>query len=143
MARNFNFSVDWDGLDAFIDEIDGMEKDIDREIIREMNLFKGKPEEGAKSLTPVLTNELTRSISTTAVTNQMGMIGFALGTNLHYARRMHEHRGGWGKATQEKQRTTWRGYTPGSKYVENAVRGTEDDFEQAMANALDRVIGRR
>lgn len=136
-----DFNVHWDGLDEFISDLGNIEKKLNKTVPEEMNRFRFIPESGAKALTPVLTNELTRSISSSHVIRAGNVFEFSIGTNLPYALKMHEWPGGWGPGTAAKQSTSWRGFTPGRKYIENAAKGSEQDFEKAMARALERALG--
>lgn len=141
MARD-GINIEFDGLDEFISLMDNYSKDVEDEIIKEMNKYKSQVETGAKKLTPVDTNELTNSITSSGVTREGGAYIFTVGSDLDYAVRMHEHQGNWGVRTMLKQAQAWRGYVPGNKYLENAVRATENDWNKSMENVINNTIGK-
>lgn len=137
MARN-SFSADFEGIDEFLSEVDQAENRLQARTIQELNQFKTVPERGAKLLTPVDENDLTKSITASNVhMSGLDEYWFSIGTTLHYALRMHEWTGNWGEDTKVKQARQWRGFTPGRKYLENAGLGSEDQFEQVGKKIAD------
>lgn len=140
MPNNDIFSIEFEGLDEYIDLLEGYPKEMEKAMVAEMTPYSLLVEGGAKQLTPVDTNELTKSITTSKVQRIGNEFVFTIGSDLPYALKMHEHQGNWGVRTMLKQAKSWRGYMPGNKYLENAVRATENDWNKAMENVLNRVI---
>lgn len=139
---NDEIKIQFEGLEEFIALLDSFSRTVENELIKEMNKYKSEVEKGTKLLTPVDTNELTKSITSSDVKRNGNEYYFTVGSDLPYALRMHEHTGNWGVRTQLKQMKSYRGYTPGKKYLENAIRATESDWERAMNNVLDNTIRR-
>lgn len=135
------WDIDFFGLEEIVNDLGYVDRFFMTNLLREMDYFSGLPEEGAKALTPVDENDLTKSITTSkAYQLNNNTATFDIGTNLNYARRMHEWRGGWGEGTIEKQKSTWRGYVPGAKYLENSAEGSADDFEEMMDDVFERAF---
>lgn len=143
MANNsaFRIDIEFDGMEELMSVLEEAGQTEKRHFTKKLNRFKSVPERGAKKLTPVLENDLTRSIRSSPVMQTNGTYFFTLGSNLPYAVKMHEWMGGWGERTQNKQRVKWRGYTPGRKYLENAVNGSEESFQKMAEELLDKFTG--
>lgn len=140
MANKDIFSIEFEGLDEFIELLESSSDQVESEVIKEMNGYAKHVEGGAKSLAPVDTHELVDSLTSSEVQHVGSTYFFTIGSDKEYALRMHEWQGNWGVRTQLQQAKKWRGYTPGNKYLENAVRATENDWNKAMENVLNRVI---
>ncbi|MCG1009225.1 HK97 gp10 family phage protein [Salinicoccus sp. ID82-1] len=138
MARD-EFDISWQGLDQMIALLGEMDLAVEREIINEMNRFSKVPERGAKQLAPQDTGDLRDSITASEVRKVGRDYEFSLGTNLTYALKVHENPLNWGEKTRNKG--PWRGYQPGEKYLDNAVLGSEKEWNQAMDNVLNKVLG--
>lgn len=143
MASKDGVVIEFEGLDEFITLMDNFSPQVEKELLKEMNKYRMQVEGATKALTPVLTNELTKSITSSAVSrDSKGFYYFTIGSDLPYALRMHEHQGQWGERTMLKQGKSYRGYVPGNKYLENAVRATEQDWVKAMENVLANTLGK-
>lgn len=133
-------NIDFEGLDEFVQLLENLTPEFEKAIISEMDSYRLQVEGGAKALTPEDTNELTESITSSEVQRVGNSFIFTVGSDLAYAVRMHEHQGNWGVGTVLKQAKEWRDYTPGNKFLENAVRGTEDDWNTAMEDILNNTL---
>lgn len=133
-------NIDFEGLDEFVQLLENLTPEFEKAIISEMDSYRLQVEGGAKALTPEDTNELTKSITSSRVSRIGSEFFFTVGSDLPYALRMHEHQGNWGVRTMLKQAESWRDYTPGNKFLENAVRGTEDDWNTAMEDILNNTL---
>lgn len=139
MARD-GVDIQFEGLEEFISLLENYSPEVGEAVVQEMNKYAKHVEGGAKKLAPVDTHDLVDSITTSEVQRDGSTYFFTIGSDKEYALRMHEWQGNWGVRTMLKQAKEWRGYTPGNKYLENAVRGTEDDWNEAMENVLDKTI---
>ncbi|WP_040850938.1 HK97 gp10 family phage protein [Planococcus halocryophilus] len=154
-----NFSFNLDGLAAFEKSLKDMEKDFKRNAQAGMVEYSTLAEEGSKSLAPRDSGDLETSIQSQPVAWKGDVIEGSVGSNLSYALRRHEaperleerdkydngireadyYKDGKGRRTRQK--ATWRGQMPGRKYIERAVVATEEEFEQIMAEALEKTLG--
>lgn len=138
MAKGDVFSVEWEGLDEFNDMLDKMDKKAERIIMDEMTKFGMLAEEGTKALVHHDEGTLEDSINFDRARKEGGSIVVRGGTNVVYALRRHEEPGR-GQGTLGKP--SWRGYRPGPKYMENAVKAIEPDYNKMNARALERILG--
>lgn len=160
--RGDHFSLVWDGLDEFIEDLEGMERDFENNVKKGMGKYGSLAEEGSKALSPRDSGDLESSIHFDRPKNQGGSIVVEGGSNLHYALRQHEapertgvrdkndagvKEAGYyvdGRGRRTRQKPAWRGQQAGRKYVERAIVATEKGFEKIMANALEQTLrGRR
>lgn len=157
MADN-SFEIKWDGLDEFIDLLDKMDQNTEKIIMEEMTTFGMLAEEGAKALVHHDEGNLEDSINFDKATKENGEIVVRGGSNLEYALRRHEepyrmgvydkysegkhwpnyYVGGKGRGTHRK--SAWRGYKPGRKYLENAVKAIEPDYDIMNKRAMERIL---
>lgn len=159
MANKPIFDFEWDGLDELIVLFGEISTKWERHIIREMNRFKTVPERGVKALSPRDEGDLESSWVTSSIKKSGASYSFTIGTNLPYAPWLHERdpgmgtypkysRGaviegyyvnGWGEKTRNKP--NWRGFKPGKKFLANAIKGSERDFDKMNTRLLDILTG--
>lgn len=158
MANDDVFSIEWEGLDEFAEMLDKMDDQTDKIIMEEMTKFGMLAEEGTKALVHHDEGTLEDSINFDKAKREGGDIVVQGGSNLEYALRRHEepyrmgvhHKysegkkwpnyyvGGRGRGTHRKP--AWRGYQPGRKYMENAIKAIEGDYDKMNARALERIL---
>lgn len=159
MDRGLNFKFELDGLDDFEKDVKSMEKDFKRNLEQGMREYSMLAEEGSRSLAPRDSGDLESSIHAEAPVWKGDTLESGVGTNLSYALSAHErpavpgtrdkydngvrsvkyYLNGKGRRTFRK--AGWRGMKAGRKYIERAIVETEDEFEQIMAEALDKTLG--
>lgn len=152
--------IEWDGLDI-ANEFDDMDSLFMRNLLKGMTKYSFLVEEGGRALAQRYGGDLEESIIAAAVAVRHGMVIGSVGSNLAYAWRRHEepyrmgkhplydagikiedyYKNGLGRRTTAKG--TWRGQIPGRKFLERAVAATEDEFEQIMADVLEKTLGGR
>lgn len=157
MSRN-SFHLEWQGLSEFKKSISNIGKSFDKELRKELMKIALETERNAKALSYYDGGVLENSIHTTNITKIGNTYIVYVGTNLEYATYLHElynptgrnHKyergvkypnyyiGGRGRRTREKPKV--KGYTPGRKFLSNAVTITESMFEEAMLNVVERVL---
>ena len=151
------FRIEWEGLDEFKKLIKDAPKKFDR-LVREELTDIGLVAEGyAKGLSPRDSGDLENSIFSTKASKSGGVYVVYVGTNMEYARYVHElfnptgrgdkyergvkytnyYIGGRGKRTREKPNV--KGYRPGRKYIRNAIVLTEPDVEKAMERVITKM----
>lgn len=114
-------------------------------------------EEGAKALAPHDEGDLEDSINSELRMIFGGIMGI-VGANTEYALRRHEepYRSGShpkydngakfpqyyvnGRGAGTRAKGSWRGYPAGRKYLTNAVKATEKDFNDMMERVLERCM---
>ena len=149
----------WDGIEEYADLLEGFEDEFYRHLKNELTEYGLLVEEGAKALAPRDTGDLEQSIHFDAAKRVGDKVIVEGGTNIEYALKRHEapysssthdkydngarfpnyYSGGRGKRTRSK--SPWRGFQPGRKYLSNAVAATEEEFERAIARALEKTLG--
>lgn len=158
MAKNDVFEIHWEGLDEFAEILDKMDKESENIIMEEMTKFGMLAEEGTKALVHHDEGTLEDSINFDKARKEGNSIVVHGGTKLEYALRRHEepyrmgvhHKysegkkwpnyyvGGRGRGTHRKP--VWRGIKPGRKYMENAIKAIEPDYDKMNARALERIL---
>lgn len=148
------FKIEWDGLKELQAEMRSAPKRFNKLLIKELNNIGLTTEKYAKGLVSYDSGELEDSIFSTKAKSYGNMYVVYVGTNMEYARYIHElynptgrgdkyergvkypnyYIGGRGKRTRDKPKV--KGYTPGRKYLRNAVVLTEPDIEEAMERVL-------
>ncbi|WP_339233815.1 HK97 gp10 family phage protein [Oceanobacillus sp. FSL W7-1281] len=159
MANKDEISIVWDGLQEFSKELDGMTKELEKNLMEAMTEYLKLVEEGAKALVHYDEGELEQSLTTKGPRREGDRVVGEIGSNLTYAFRRHEepYRYGvrdkydngvrtpnyyvYGRGRETLKKPKWRGQAPGRKYLENAVVLTEDDYEKIMAKALEKTLG--
>lgn len=160
MAKKDNlFDVEWEGLEELANEFDKMEQNFQDILVEEYTKYGALVEEGTKKLAPYDEGDLEESITFGKAKIQGNEVVVEGGSNSPYALRRHEepsrkgknpkysngskfddyYKDGRGRGTQGK--SAWRGYQPGRKYLENAVRATEEDYDEMNERILDRTLG--
>lgn len=158
MAKNDLFNIEWEGLEEFSNALDKMDQEAEKIIMDEMTEFGMLAEEGTKALVHHDHGDLEDSINFDKAKKEGGRIIVRGGSNIVYALRRHEEpyrmgvhhkyeRGrkfpgyyvdGRGQGTRGKP--SWRGYKPGRKYMENAIKAIEPDYDKMNARALERIL---
>ena len=159
MANGFGFQIDIRGLADMEQQLEGMTEDFERNLSDSMNEYGMLLEEGARSLSHRDGGQLEASIDFYSLTKKGGVMEGSVGSDLKYALKRHEdpyklgttrdkydagvketdyYVDGLGRRT--RQQPAWRGLKPGRKYVERAVVATEDEFEEILAEALDKTL---
>lgn len=138
MAKDDIFEIEWEGLEEMSKLLDKMDKEIDQIIIEEYTELAMTAEEGAKALVHHDEGTLEDSINFDPARREGRDIVSRGGTNVEYALQRHE-RPGVGPGTANKP--SWRGHQPGPKYLENAMKAIESDYDKANARILERVLG--
>jgi len=158
MVKNDVFEIHWEGLDEFAEILDKMDKESENIIMEEMTKFGMLAEEGTKALVHHDEGTLEDSINFDKAKREGGQIVVRGGTNVVYALRRHEepyrmgihdkysegkrwpnyYVAGRGRGTWNKP--TWRGYRPGRKYMENAIKAIEGDYDKMNTRALERIL---
>lgn len=152
------FQIEWDGLKELKSEMKSAPARFEKLIIQELNEIGLTTEKYAKALVARDSGDLEDSIFSTKAKNYGGMYVVYVGTNNEYARYIHElynpnglndkyergvrypnyYIGGRGKRTRDKPKL--KGYTPGRKYLRNAVVLSEADVEAAMERVLTKLL---
>lgn len=153
-----DFKIEWQGLDELIDLFDGIESNAESIVMDEMNDLGLLAEEGARALAPHDTGDLEDKLNFDKATREGNNLVVRGGSNLKYALRRHEepYRAGThpkyeagrkypgyyvdGRGQRTRTKPSWRGYEPGRKYLENAMKAIEPDHEQMGARALKRML---
>jgi hypothetical protein len=137
MAKRDLFSVEWEGLDEFAEMLEKMDAQTDEIIMDEMTKYGMLVEEGTKALVHHDEGTLEDSINFDKAIRESNTIIVRGGSNIEYALRRHEEPGR-GAGTLAKPR--WRRYKPGPKYMEKAIKATEDDYNKMNVRALERIL---
>lgn len=158
MAKDDVFKIEWEGLKEFHDALDSMEKEAEKIIVEEMTGFGKLAEEGTKALVHHDEGHLHDSINFDKAKKEGNSLVVHGGSNWEYALRRHEepyrmgvhdkykdgkkypnyYVGGRGRGTHAKP--AWRGYKPGRKYMENAIKAIEPDYDKMNERALERIL---
>ena len=158
MAKRNTFDIQWEGLEEerkrYGDMFD-VWKDVTKQ---EMTKFGLLVEEGAKALVFHDEGDLEDSIvfdPAKEVGNDIVVEGgsnspyalirheapYKMGTHDKYdngAKFPHYYVDGRGQRTRTK--SSWRGFKPGRKYLQNAVIATEPDYDKMNARIQERVV---
>lgn len=159
MADGFGFQIDIQGLADMEQQLEGMTDDFERNLSDGMNEYGMLLEEGARSLSHRDGGQLESSIDFYSLTKNGGVMEGSVGSDLKYALKRHEEPYKIGTTHNKydagvkevdyyvdslgrrtRQQPAWRGLKPGRKYVERAVVATEEDFEEVLAEALDKTL---
>lgn len=154
MANKDVFSIEWEGLDELNKHLTDMSKNVETIMIEEMTKFSMLAEEATKALVQHDEGDLEDSINFDKAKKEGKNIVATGGSNKEYALRRHEepyrmgvhdkypgdnyYVGGRGRRTLRKP--NWRGIRPGRKYMENAVKSIENDFDKTLVRALERIL---
>lgn len=159
MAKNDVFSIEWEGLEEFHQMLEKMDKEAEKIIIEEMTEFGMLAEEATKALAPHDEGHgLVDSINFDKAKKVGSSVVVKGGSNSKYALRRHEepyrlgiydkykegkHWPGFyvdGRGGNTRGKSMWRGYRPGRKYMENAIKSIESDYDKMNARALERIL---
>lgn len=155
------FKIEWDGLKELKAEMKFAPDRFNNLLIKELNNIGLTTEKYAKALVNYDSGELEDSIFSTKAKRYGNMYVVYVGTNMVYARYIHElynptglgdkyergvkypnyYIGGRGKRTRDKPNV--KGYKAGRKYLRNAVVLSEADVEKAMERVLTSLLGGR
>lgn len=154
MAKDDVFGIEWEGLDEFAEILDKMNDQAENIIMEEMTKFGMLVEEGTKALVHHDEGTLEDSINFDKAKMEGGEIVVRGGTNVVYALRRHEepyrmgihnklpgdryYLAGRGRGTWNKP--MWRGIRPGRKYMENAIKALDRDYDKMNTRALERIL---
>ena len=156
MSDDF-FSLDFEGLDEFINDLNNMENVFKQVLKAEFTNYGMLLEGGARQLAPEDDGDLAASIVFSGVKFNGADISGEVGTNLVYALRRHEepyrngtfpkysrgakfpnyYQNGRGVTTRGK---SWRGIPAGRKYLENAVKATTQDYDEMIERIINRTL---
>ncbi|WP_157821561.1 HK97 gp10 family phage protein [Macrococcoides caseolyticum] len=151
----FEFDDNYKELQSYFKKFDERFTKI---VIQELGKFGLRVEEVAKALAPRDSGDLEDSINTSKVIVEGKTFSITIGTNMKYALRVHEqpeskgvrpkyqrgvkypeyYKNGRGENTRNKPNVN--GYKPGRKYLTNAVKVTEDDWNIMCERILARVL---
>lgn len=155
--RGLNVDVEWEGLTELITMFERMEDRFLVILKEEFTEYLNLVEEGAKALAPHDEGDLEDSINSEVRILHQGIMGI-VGANTEYALRRHEepYRGGThdkydngskfpdyyvdGRGAGTRAKGSWKGYPAGRKYLTNAVKATEQDFNDMLERVLERCI---
>lgn len=158
MAKDDVFAIEWEGLQEFSDALEKMEKEAEKIIMEEMTEFGQLAEEGTKALVHHDHGDLEDSINFGKAQIKGENIVVEGGSNMPYALRRHEepyrlgvhdkhergrHYTGYyidGRGRGTRGKPSWRGYRPGRKYMENAIKAIEPDYDKMNERALKRIL---
>lgn len=155
---NSEFDFEIEGLSTFIEEIKQMDSRAEDIIIDELSKFGLTVEEGARALVQHDHGELEHSINFDRAVKEGNDYVVHGGSNSEYALRRHEepyrmgvydkyeegrkdpdfYINGRGRKTHRKP--SWRGYKPGRKYLDNAVKALEPDWDTINDRILKRIL---
>jgi hypothetical protein len=157
--RDLRVDVEWHGLNELIVLFEGMDKRFTRILKEEFTKYVKLVEQGTKALAPEQEGDLVDSINSEVRMVHHGIMGI-VGANTEYALRRHEepYRPGThprydngakfpnyyvnGRGAGTRSKGSWRGYKAGRKYLTNAVKATEKDFQDMLERVLERCIRR-
>jgi hypothetical protein len=152
------FSVDWGGLEELAEYFDRFEESFVFILMDEYKKFGLLLEEGAKALAPEDEGDLVDSLNFTGLKVLPNGVEGEVGSNLVYALRRHEEpyragsfpkyqRGGKfpdyyedGRGLTTRAKGSWRGFPAGRKYLENAVKATEEYYNEMLQRILERAV---
>ena len=139
MTDDILFNLEWEGLEELINHLGEMTENMDRIFMEELTEYGLLVEEGAKSLAHHKLGDLEDSINFEKARKvTVGTFEVTGGSNLVYALRRHEE-AGRGLGTLAKP--MWRGYRPGPKFLENAMKATKNDYNRMNEIILERILG--
>lgn len=158
MAKDDFISINWSGLNELDAMLEGIEENVDAIVEEEYQKYGLLVEEGTQALVHHDEGDLEASVNS-STSNKDGLIETVVGSNMKYALRRHEqpyrlgthpkydngtkferyYLNGRGRRTLLKPK--WRGYKPGRKYLKNAVKATEPEYDDTNERILRRITG--
>lgn len=151
----FEFDDNYKELQKYFKTFD---KRFTKIVIEELGKFGLRVEEVAKALSPRDSGDLEDSINTSKVIIEGKKFSIVVGTNMKYALRIHEqpetkgkrHKYEYGvkypnyyvdgRGENTRKKPNVEGYKPGRKYLTNAVKVTENDWNKMCERILARVL---
>ncbi len=158
MARRDGIDIRFEGLDRQADLMGDMYKDWVKITKQEMTKFGLLVEEGAKALAPHDEGDLEDSISADPAKQSGDAITVEIGASAEHALIRHEapykkgsrdkydngakfpHYYVDGRGQRTRTKSSWRGFQPGRKYLQNAVTAVEPDYDKMNQRIQERVI---
>lgn len=158
MAKDDFIRIGWDGLNELDGLLEGIEEYVDAIAEDEYQKYGLFVEAATKALVHHDEGDLEASINS-STSNKDGQIETVVGSNMKYALRRHEepyrmgthnkydngatferyYLNGRGRRTLLKPK--WRGYKPGRKYLENAIKATDPEYNETNDRILRRITG--
>ncbi len=154
--RNDGFSLEWDGLTEFIDELEDIQKKHESIISREMNDFGRHLEGATRKLIPHDHGDLEDSVNHDVQRRGMSTWALTVGSSMPYALRRHEEPyrmgtyeklpgdGGFyvdGRGRGTRGKPNYRGFEPGRKYLTNAILAVDADYNKMNQRVLSLIMG--
>ena len=147
MAGRSRFEIRLDGLEAIIDNLDRMERELDQRIEKKLVTRAEKVIHDGKRLAPLDTGDLEAALVVGEVQRTGEGMHIELGASTEvdsYSVVQHEGfmHGKDGRLIEltpgEKTRSKgmYNGYAPGKKFLENALKMNEQPFFDDMADVL-------
>lgn len=148
MGSRGKFTVELTGLDKIVDHLDELEKELDRRIDATLTRLATKIIHDAKRLAPIDTGDLEAALVVGEVKQQLTERYIEFGTSPEvddYAVVQHEgfRKTKTGALVQltpgEKTRSKgqYNGYSPGKKYLENAIKMNEQLIRTELSKILE------
>lgn len=157
MARDI-VRIEWEGLKELDRQFEEMSENFERILLEEYTEYGQLVEEGAKALSPHDEGDLEASIHFDPAYRDGNGVSVEGGSNMAYALRRHEepYRPGEhpkydngakfprfyvnGRGLRTRTKASWRGFMPGRKFLENAVKATKPDYDEMNKRILDRTL---
>ncbi|MBG9603959.1 phage protein, HK97 gp10 family [Cytobacillus firmus] len=148
MASSRNvYSFDIEGIDAMILTLDRIEEEMERKMDQILTKLAQKVIEDAKRLAPLDSGDLEAALVVGEVKKRISRMFIELGTSPEvddYAVVQHEGfrrtKGGnvvsLSPGEKTRSKGPHKGYMPGAKYLENAIKINERLIIQELSNAL-------
>lgn len=158
MAKRNTFDIHFEGLEEEQKRMGDMYKDWVKITKQEMTKFGLLVEEGAKALAPHDEGDLEDSISADPAKQAGDAITVEIGASAEHALIRHEapykkgsrdkydngakfpHYYVDGRGQRTRTKSSWRGFQPGRKYLQNAVTATEKDYDKMNQRIQERLI---
>jgi len=147
MAGRSKFEIRLDGLEAIIENLDRLERELDQQIEKKLVTRAEKVIHDAKRLAPLDTGDLEAALVVGEIQRTSEGVHIDMGASPevdHYSVVQHEGfmHGKDGRLIEltpgEKTRSKgpYNGYMPGKKFLENALKMNEQPFYDDMADVL-------
>lgn len=145
MASREIFTIE--GIEAAIKDLDRIEKEMEQKIDKVLTFLAEKVIHDAKRLAPLLSGDLEAALVVGEVKKELKRIYIDFGVSpevSHYATVQHE---GFRKTKKGKvvymspgpkteSKPAYKGYMPGKKYLENAIKINEKLIIEELRKAL-------
>ncbi|MCP3026605.1 HK97 gp10 family phage protein [Halobacillus sp. A5] len=162
MAKSDNLlEIEWEGLVELDEEFEKMEEEFEEILVEEYTKYGLLVEEGAKALAHRDDGDLEETIRFNPAEVEADSVSVEGGANAEHALVRHEapYRPGThdkyengskfkkyylnGRGRKTLRKPDWRGYRPGRKFLENAIKATENDYYNMNERILDRTLGEK